>query len=32
MNRNATPYSQLKIFRHQELLERLENGQVSWLA
>ncbi len=27
MNRNATPYSQLKIFHHKELLERLENGQ-----
>ena len=27
MNRNATPYSQLKIFHHRELLERLETGE-----
>ena len=27
MNRNATPYSQLKIFHHKELLSRLENLQ-----
>ncbi len=27
MNRNATPYSQLKIFHHKELLEKLENAQ-----
>lgn len=27
MDRNATPYSQLKIFHHRELLERLENAQ-----
>lgn len=27
MNRNATPYSQLKIFRHKELLENLESGK-----
>lgn len=27
MNRNTTPYSQLKIFKHKELLERLENGE-----
>ncbi len=27
MNRNTTPYSQLKIFHHKELLERLENAQ-----
>lgn len=27
MNRNATPYSQLKIFHHKELLERLEAGE-----
>lgn len=26
MNRNSTPYSQLKIFRHKELLEKLENA------
>lgn len=27
MNRNATPYSQLKIFHHKELLEKLEAGE-----
>lgn len=27
MNRNTTPYSQLKIFHHKELLNRLENSQ-----
>ncbi len=27
MNRNATPYSQLKIFHHKELLGRLEAGE-----
>lgn len=27
MNRNTTPYSQLKIFHHKELLEKLENAQ-----
>lgn len=27
MNRNTTPYSQLKIFHHRDLLERLENGE-----
>lgn len=26
MNRNSTPYSQLKIFRHRDLLDKLENG------
>lgn len=26
-NRNATPYSQLKIFRHREILEKLGNGE-----
>ena len=26
MDRNATPYSQLKIFYHKELLDRLENS------
>lgn len=27
MNRNVTPYSQLKIFHHKELLEKLETGE-----
>lgn len=27
MNRNATPYSQIKIFHHKELLEKLEAGE-----
>ena len=27
MNRNTTPYSQLKIFYHKELLDRLENSE-----
>lgn len=27
MNRNSTPYSQLKIFRHKDLLSRLENAE-----
>lgn len=27
MNRNTTPYSQLKIFHHKELLNQLENSQ-----
>lgn len=26
MNRNSTPYSQLKIFRHRDVLDNLENG------
>lgn len=26
MNRNSTPYSQLKIFRHRDLLDKLEIG------
>lgn len=27
MNRNSTPYSQLKIFHHHEILEKLEKGE-----
>ena len=27
MNRNSTPYSQLKVFRHKDLLGRLENSE-----
>lgn len=27
MNRNATPYSNLKIFHHQEILEHLKKGE-----
>lgn len=27
MNRNSTPYSQLKVFRHKDLLGRLENAE-----
>ena len=27
MNRNTTPYSQLKIFHHKDLLTQLENGE-----